>query len=119
MVFDITQGGEGFVHLPFIFNIDRYHILWSRQGKGLYSSRNPAFADRFATSCLSSPYRVMIACDVALPQQLDKSTSVTISDLNVGQLFTIYVQVVAGDRVVVRKPEAIVPRFIVMYVKQS
>ncbi|KAJ8592275.1 hypothetical protein M405DRAFT_931624 [Rhizopogon salebrosus TDB-379] len=73
-----------------------------RQGKGLYSSRNPASADRFATSCLSSPYRVMIACDVALPQQLDKNTSV-----------------VAGDRVVVRVPEAIVPRFIVMYTKQT
>ncbi|OJA12645.1 hypothetical protein AZE42_07953 [Rhizopogon vesiculosus] len=73
-----------------------------RQGKGLYSSRNPASADLFATSCLSSPYRVMIACDVVLPQHLDKNTSV-----------------VAGDRVVVRVPEAIVPRFIVMYTKQA
>ncbi|KAG1752325.1 uncharacterized protein EDB91DRAFT_511232 [Suillus paluster] len=73
-----------------------------RQGKGLYSSRNPASADRLATSCLSSPYRVMIACDVVLPQPLDKSTSV-----------------VAGDRVVVRVSEAIVPRFIVMYTKQT
>ncbi|KAG1901778.1 uncharacterized protein F5891DRAFT_230765 [Suillus fuscotomentosus] len=73
-----------------------------RQGKGLYSSRNPASADRFATSCLSSPYRVMIACDVVLPQHLDKSNSV-----------------VAGDRVVVRVSDAIIPRFIVMYTKQT
>lgn len=73
-----------------------------RQGKGLYSSRNPASADRLATSCLSSPYRVMIACDVVLPQNLDKSTTV-----------------VAGDRVVVRVPDAITPRFVVMYTKQS
>ncbi|KAG1717637.1 hypothetical protein EDB19DRAFT_2000072 [Suillus lakei] len=73
-----------------------------RQGKGLYSSRNPACADRFATSCLSSPYRIMIACDVVLPQHLDKSTSV-----------------VAGERVVVRVSEAIIPRFIVMYTKQT
>ncbi|KAG2357868.1 hypothetical protein BDR07DRAFT_1419140 [Suillus spraguei] len=73
-----------------------------RQGKGLYSSRNPASADRLATSCLSSPYRVMIACDVVLPQNLDKSTTV-----------------VAGDRVVVRVPDAITPRFVVMYTKQT
>lgn len=73
-----------------------------RQGKGLYSSRNPASADWLATSCLSSPYRVMIACDVVLPQHLDKNTSV-----------------VAGDRVVVRVSEAIVPRFVVMYTKQT
>ncbi|KAG1772974.1 hypothetical protein EV702DRAFT_1132100 [Suillus placidus] len=73
-----------------------------RQGKGLYSSRNPASADRLATSCLSSPYRVMIACDVVLPQNLDKTTSV-----------------VAGDRVVVRVSEAIIPRFLVMYTKQA
>ncbi|KAG2111733.1 hypothetical protein DEU56DRAFT_919961 [Suillus clintonianus] len=73
-----------------------------RQGKGLYSSRNPASADRLATSCLSSPYRVVIACDVVLPQNLDKSTSV-----------------VAGDRVVVRVSEAIIPRFVVMYTKQT
>lgn len=73
-----------------------------RQGKGLYSSRNPASADRLATSCLSSPYRVIIACDVILPQHLDKSTSI-----------------VAGDRVVVRVSDAIIPRFIVMYTKQT
>ncbi|KAF8150096.1 hypothetical protein B0H34DRAFT_667316 [Crassisporium funariophilum] len=37
-----------------------------RFGEGIYSYRNPALADRFATSCTSSPYRVMIACDVSV-----------------------------------------------------
>jgi hypothetical protein len=37
-----------------------------RFGDGIYSYRNPALADLFATSCTSSPYRVMIACDVAV-----------------------------------------------------
>uniref|UniRef100_A0A8H7Y2D8 PARP catalytic domain-containing protein n=1 Tax=Psilocybe cubensis TaxID=181762 RepID=A0A8H7Y2D8_PSICU len=37
-----------------------------RFGEGVYSYRNPALADRFATSCTSSPYRVMIACDIAV-----------------------------------------------------
>jgi len=35
-------------------------------GDGVYSYRNPALADNFATSCTSSPYRVMIACDVTV-----------------------------------------------------
>ncbi|KAF8183437.1 hypothetical protein BJ912DRAFT_1023227 [Pholiota molesta] len=38
-----------------------------RFGEGIYSSRNPALADRFSTSCTSSPYRVMIACDATVP----------------------------------------------------
>ncbi|EAU83113.2 hypothetical protein CC1G_11639 [Coprinopsis cinerea okayama7 len=37
-----------------------------RFGDGIYSYRNPALADRFATSCTSSPFRVMIACDVSV-----------------------------------------------------
>lgn len=35
-----------------------------RHGSGVYSYLDPALADGFATSCTSSPYRVMIACDV-------------------------------------------------------
>ncbi|KAF8910518.1 hypothetical protein CPB84DRAFT_1812678 [Gymnopilus junonius] len=35
-------------------------------GQGVYSYRNPALADRFSTSCTSSPYRVLIACDAAV-----------------------------------------------------
>ncbi|KJA16180.1 hypothetical protein HYPSUDRAFT_47611 [Hypholoma sublateritium FD-334 SS-4] len=37
-----------------------------RFGEGLYSYRNPALADSFSTSCTSSPYRVIIACDVSV-----------------------------------------------------
>ncbi|KAF8552233.1 hypothetical protein OG21DRAFT_1511746 [Imleria badia] len=47
-----------------------------RHGDGLYSSTDPSVADRFATSCLSSPYRVMVACDVVLPQNPSQNNSV-------------------------------------------
>jgi len=39
-----------------------------RHGKGIYSYQNPAHADRHATSCTSSPYRVVIACNVVMSQ---------------------------------------------------
>ncbi|TFK69963.1 hypothetical protein BDN72DRAFT_888149 [Pluteus cervinus] len=48
-----------------------------RFGEGVYSYRNPALADRFATSCTSSPYRVMIACDALVhPGQISEEQSV-------------------------------------------
>jgi len=71
-----------------------------RHGNGLYSSLDPSVADRFATSCLSSPYRVMIACDVVLPQNTSNNNSVLM-----------------GDQVVVRDSGVITPRFVVMYTK--
>jgi len=37
-----------------------------RFGPGIYTSTNPRLADRHATSCISSPYRVMVACDTLL-----------------------------------------------------
>ncbi|RDB29282.1 hypothetical protein Hypma_014875 [Hypsizygus marmoreus] len=37
-----------------------------RFGDGIYSYRNPALADNFATSCTSSPYRVSIGCSVVV-----------------------------------------------------
>ncbi|KAF8972247.1 hypothetical protein BDZ97DRAFT_1018426 [Flammula alnicola] len=47
-----------------------------RFGDGIYSYRNPALADRFATSCTSSPYRVVIACDVVVePSQIGADES--------------------------------------------
>ncbi|KAI6101158.1 hypothetical protein F5141DRAFT_1008880, partial [Pisolithus sp. B1] len=64
-----------------------------RHGNGLYSCANPCRADRYATSCLSSPYRVMIACDVVLPQ------------------------VLMDELIVVRDSAAITPRYVVMYTK--
>ena len=38
-----------------------------RYGKGIYSYFDPSMADRFATSSLSSPYRVMLACEINIP----------------------------------------------------
>ncbi|KAF8835953.1 hypothetical protein BDN67DRAFT_984274 [Paxillus ammoniavirescens] len=71
-----------------------------RHGNGLYSFLDPSAADRFATSCLSSPYRVMIASDVVVPKNPSKNNSVLME-----------------DQVVVRDSGAITPRFIVMYIK--
>ena len=53
-------------------------------GDGIYSYRNPALADVFATSCTSSPYRVMIVCDVVVePRQtkVDKVRHLTTSSI--------------------------------------
>lgn len=73
-----------------------------RHGNGLYSCTTPSRADRYATSCLSSPYRVMIACDVVLPQVPNKNNSILMDDL-----------------VVVRDSAAINPRYIVMYTREE
>ena len=53
------------------YNVGRYAISHSlfivlktcRFGKGIYVYRDPSLADQYATSCTSSPYRVIIACD--------------------------------------------------------
>lgn len=39
-------------------------VGWYSLGEGIYSNLNPAKADQLATSCTSSPYRVMVLCDV-------------------------------------------------------
>ncbi|EGN91905.1 hypothetical protein SERLA73DRAFT_66690 [Serpula lacrymans var. lacrymans S7.3] len=41
-----------------------------RHGEGLYSFKRPSLADQFATSCTSSPFRVMIVCEVILPKRV-------------------------------------------------
>ena len=39
----------------------------NRFGEGIYSYRNPAIVDQlYATSCTTSPFRVMIACDTSV-----------------------------------------------------
>ncbi|KDQ52775.1 hypothetical protein JAAARDRAFT_40055 [Jaapia argillacea MUCL 33604] len=67
-----------------------------RYGAGIYSYQNPALADRFATSSTSSPYRAIIACDVAMTN--GKSDSVN-----------------DGERVFVTNPDAIIPSYIILY----
>ncbi|KAI0090990.1 hypothetical protein BDY19DRAFT_991587 [Irpex rosettiformis] len=69
-----------------------------RFGDGVYSYINPALADKFATSSTSSPYRVMIACDVSvLTAKNDKN------------------QVVDGGSVFVANPDAILPVYVILY----
>ncbi|TEB34610.1 hypothetical protein FA13DRAFT_1491737 [Coprinellus micaceus] len=71
-----------------------------RFGDGIYSYRNPALADRFATSCTSSPYRVMIACDVSVePEQCSMD--------EVGEEESLFVP----------SADAIIPAYIIMYAK--
>jgi len=72
-VLHITRDGACVVYLT------QRHLTVSAHshGNGLYSCTNPSRADRYATSCLSSPYRVMIACDVVLPQLPNKNNSVS------------------------------------------
>ncbi|KAJ2917360.1 hypothetical protein MD484_g3079, partial [Candolleomyces efflorescens] len=71
-----------------------------RFGDGIYSYRNPRMADRFATSCTSSPYRVMIACDICVePGQCDENET--------GDEESLFVQ----------SAEAILPVYVIMYTK--
>ncbi|KAF7357337.1 hypothetical protein MSAN_01329500 [Mycena sanguinolenta] len=65
-----------------------------RFGEGIYSYRNPNLADVHATSATSTPYRVMIACDIAVQ---------------------LGYQVPAKESVFVESADAIVPAFIIMY----
>ncbi|KAJ2932509.1 hypothetical protein H1R20_g4585, partial [Candolleomyces eurysporus] len=71
-----------------------------RFGDGIYSYRNPRLADRFATSCTSSPYRVMIAGDVCVePEQCDENQT--------GDEESLFAQ----------SAEAIIPVYVIMYAK--
>ncbi|KDQ55823.1 hypothetical protein JAAARDRAFT_180672 [Jaapia argillacea MUCL 33604] len=74
-----------------------------RQGHGIYSHRNPALADRFATSSTSSPYRVMIACDTALP------TAQKVRGSFVGG------QSQSDEVVFVDNPDSMVPSYVILY----
>jgi len=71
-----------------------------RFGEGVYSYQNPALSDEFATSCISSPYRVMIVCDVIVgpgsssPANNEESLFVPTSD-------------------------AIIPTYVIMYSKRT
>jgi len=54
-----------------VFAFDISHDTGSYEN-GIYTNLNPAEADRFSTSSMSSPYRVMVLCDVIM----DKMTRV-------------------------------------------
>ncbi|KAJ7168651.1 hypothetical protein C8R46DRAFT_1162942 [Mycena filopes] len=68
-----------------------------RFGEGIYSYRNPSLADVHATSATSTPFRVMIACDVAVESDFETR------------------QVPDEESVFVPSADAIVPAFILMY----
>lgn len=68
-----------------------------RFGDGIYSYRNPALADRFATSCTSSPYRVVIACDATVEPMLD--------------------EIADEESLFVPSADAILPVFVIMYTR--
>lgn len=63
----------------------------------MYSYLNPATADRHATSSNSSPYRVMVACDVLIADQNDAE------------------QVDDDERVYVANADAIIPSYVILY----
>ncbi|KAF7341447.1 hypothetical protein MVEN_01881900 [Mycena venus] len=71
---------------------DRFNT--GRFGEGIYSYRNPSLANMHATAATSTPYRVMIACDIAVQ-----------SDFEVPDKESVFVP----------SADAIVPAFIIMY----
>lgn len=56
-----------------------------RFGDGVYSYRNPALADQFATSCTTSPFRVMIASEI-LVEVPDKAGRLLKDPVSVGSV---------------------------------
>ncbi|KAL1724552.1 hypothetical protein EV715DRAFT_245113 [Schizophyllum commune] len=64
--------------------------------RGVYTYGNPSMADKDATSCTTSPYRVMIACDAVADLALKKGSV---------------------DAIHFPHPEAIVPAYVIMYSK--
>jgi len=77
-----------------------------KRGKGIYSYLNPAQADQHSTSCTSSPYRVMISCDVVV-KKVEKS-----------RFFSLQAtppEGVVEDRVFVSNSDAIIARHIILY----
>ncbi|KAF5341904.1 hypothetical protein D9611_001976 [Ephemerocybe angulata] len=90
-----------------------------RFGDGIYSYRNPALADQFATSCTSSPYRVMIACDVSLePGQCDMDEVRAIDSGQGDEAGTEeHDQIGEEESLFVPSPDAILPVYVIMYMK--
>jgi hypothetical protein len=94
-----------------------------RLGVGIYSYENPALADRFATSCLSSPYRVMIACDVAiaskrgLPLLSPKKPVSPVCCMHVNELSSPSFQNLTDKPIFVEKAKAIIPMYLILYSK--
>jgi len=72
-------------------------------GSGIYSYTNSSRADKHATSCISSPYRVMIMCSALTSKSYARRIS------------SYTRSVVDGDTVVVGDADAIIPTHVIMY----
>jgi hypothetical protein len=91
--------------------------LLFRSGTGIYSYQDPAKADRFSTSCTTSPYRVMIACDVTVEAGLSPVSPVSRFRPSKANFTHLSYRKSGGDPIFVSSPDAIVPAYIIMYHK--
>ncbi|KAI0955785.1 hypothetical protein AcV7_006360 [Taiwanofungus camphoratus] len=82
-----------------------------RHGEGIYSCKNPALADKFATSSTSSPYRVMLACTVLAPRRGVGHDILTNSS---GEVLCVN----DSEKVFVNSADAIVPNYVILYTKK-
>ncbi|KAF9463919.1 hypothetical protein BDZ94DRAFT_1217417 [Collybia nuda] len=65
-----------------------------RFGDGIYSYRNPALADRFSTSSISSPFRAMLACDAIIEPgkaPAEDETETPIFSLTADAILPVYI----------------------------
>ncbi|KAE9385464.1 hypothetical protein BT96DRAFT_840684, partial [Gymnopus androsaceus JB14] len=86
-----------------------------RFGPGIYTSTNPRLADRHATSCISSPYRVMVACDTLLEADYQVSIANQLKTESDGFLLCFLFQVSSDEPVFVGIPDAINAAYVIMY----
>ena len=56
--------------------VERGPYLSLRPERGVYTYGNPLMANKDATSCTTSPYRVMIACDAVADLAFKKVSAV-------------------------------------------
>jgi hypothetical protein len=62
-----------------------------RFGPGIYTYINPKLADKYATTVTTSPYRVVVACDILLDAQQEISTDESVFIETAGAVNAAYV----------------------------
>ena len=100
-----------------------------RRGSGVYSYLEPSLADRHAVSTMSSPYRVMLACEVDLPppQVQPPKFSGIVQSVSYWAGFlkprshtnSLNLQHEEGQLIFVSGAEAIIPKYLILYTKSS
>jgi hypothetical protein len=94
--------------------IDLKHVhSMPRFGPGIYTFINPKLADNCATSCTTSPYRVIVACDILV----ESAQEVIIFDqLNENSLTIRFLTKATNDEsVFVSVSDAINAAYIIIY----